>query len=499
MMLLGSGILPAQKLETRDFKETTEMTARLHDTEMIDENSGRRAALIKIYTPFPNDVLGFDLGLFQVIGRRQAGPGEVWLYVPERTQKVTVTHPKYSPVTFWLEGMEAESGKTYSISLNVEGRPVTLIASAQDAKITVDGEEQGKSPVNIHMPLGSHLVRAELGSLLFEDIITLTRDGATSFDLPMEDENLKYGDVNITVDNGAELWFQDRREGVGELHKHLRAGSYVITTKLPDHEDQTTVFSVEPGKTKSVKATAPVPHLGYLAIVTEPEHGVTVMQADTVLNLLPTMQLPVARYELEFSKRGYYPQTRRYRIGQGETVRDTVRMKRIQYVKKTTGYAGAGFMAGGRTGVTFTIGGYLANVNLEASYTLGLGRSKEVTWYDREESLILGAYDYRMDEMAVRLGYQLRFAQRFGLTPQVGFLIQKLIAKDKGYPGNGFTQTCIPIAARFSFHPVPHLGIFVTPEYALPMGEKGDVLEVFNQGGLTRGGFRATVGLTVSL
>ena len=193
----------AQKLEYRDFKATNEMKARLKDTEVIDENSGKRAALIKIYTPFQNDVLGFDAGLFQIIGRKQAGPGEVWLYVPERTQKVTISHPKYRPTVMWFDGMEAESGKTYSVILNVEGRDVALIASTPEAEISVDGEVQGKSPVNMHMPLGSHLVRAELGSLLFEDIVTLTPDGPMQFDLQMEDENLKFGDVDIEVADGA--------------------------------------------------------------------------------------------------------------------------------------------------------------------------------------------------------------------------------------------------------------------------------------------------------
>ena len=47
--------MAAQKLETRDFKATNEMTARLQDTQLIDENSGKRAALIKIYTPFQNE------------------------------------------------------------------------------------------------------------------------------------------------------------------------------------------------------------------------------------------------------------------------------------------------------------------------------------------------------------------------------------------------------------------------------------------------------------
>ena len=254
----------AQKLEYRDFKETNEATARLQGTAVTDENSGKRAALIKIYTPFPNDVLGFDGGLYQILDRRQGAPGEVWLYMPERAQKVNVSHPKYNPTTIMFDGMELEAGKTYSVILNVEGRNVALIASTPGAEITVDGEPQGKSPVNMHMPLGSHLVRAELGSLLFEDIVTLTADGGNQFTLRMEDENLKFGDVDIQVADGAELWVQDVREGVGQLHKHLKAGSYVVTAKLPDHEDQTTAFTVEAGKTKTVTATPPVAHLGYL-------------------------------------------------------------------------------------------------------------------------------------------------------------------------------------------------------------------------------------------
>lgn len=500
LALLCSLPTMAQKLEMTDFKVLeNDLKARLKGTEVIDENSGKRAALIRIYTPFPNEVLGFDAGLFQILGRKQAAPGEVWLYVPERTQKVTVTHPKYRPTVLWFEGMEAESGKTYSVVLNVEGRDVTLIASAANAEITVDGEPQGKSPVNMHMPLGSHLVRAELGSLLFEDIVTLTPDGATTFNLPMEDENLKYGDVNIAVDNGAELWFQDTREGVGSLHKHLRAGSYIVTSKLPDHEDQTTTFTVEAGKSKNVTAAAPVPHLGYMELATEPANGVTVMQADTLFTLMPTMQMPVAYYQLDFSKRGYYPQTYKFRIRRGETLRDTVRLEKIQYVKKTTGYGAVSFAASGAPSVGFTIGGYFENVNLEASYNLGLKRSNDVEWYNKTDKIYQGAYSYRMDEIAVRAGYQLRFAERFGLTPQAGFMIQRLSAKEKEYPGDGYTQSCATVGMRFSYHPVQHLGLFVTPEYGIPVSTKGDIIEVFQQGGLTRGGFKASIGLSVSL
>ena len=104
-----------------------------------------------------------------------------------------------------------------------------------------------------------------------------------------------------------------------------------------------------------------------------------------------------------------------------------------------------------------------------------------------------------MDEMAVRAGYQLRFAERFGLTPQAGFMIQRLSAKSKTEAGNGFTQPCATVGARFSYHPVQHLGIFLTPEYAIPVASKGDIVDVFKNGGLTRGGFRASIGVSVSL
>ncbi|MDE6290722.1 MAG: PEGA domain-containing protein [Muribaculaceae bacterium] len=489
----------AQKLEYRDFKETNEATARLQGTAVTDENSGKRAALIKIYTPFPNDVLGFDGGLYQILDRRQGAPGEVWLYMPERAQKVNVSHPKYNPTTIMFDGMELEAGKTYSVILNVEGRNVALIASTPGAEITVDGEPQGKSPVNMHMPLGSHLVRAELGSLLFEDIVTLTADGGNQFTLRMEDENLKFGDVDIQVADGAELWFQDVREGVGQLHKHLKAGSYVVTAKLPDHEDQTTAFTVEAGKTKTVTATPPVAHLGYLELVTEPIYGVTVMEGDSLVDLQSTMQLPVARYEYDFSKKGYYPQRLKFRIERGETLRDTIRLEKIQYVKKTTGYAAVSFAAGSSMGVGFTLGGYYENVNVELSYTLGLGRSKDVKWYDKEDKIYYNAYNYRMDEMAVRVGYQLRFAERFGLTPQAGFMIQRLSAKESRYAGNGFTQPCVTVGARFSYHPVQHVGLFITPEYGIPVSSKGDIDEVFRQGGLTKGGFKGSIGVSVSL
>ena len=253
-----------------------------------------------------------------------------------------------------------------------------------------------------------------------------------------------------------------------------------------------------------------MPHLGYLSVTTEPFAGVTVTHADSLFTLYPTMQLPVKRYDLNFTKRGYYPETRRYDIKQGETLTDTVVMRKIQYVKKTTGYASVAFTVMKRPEVTFAIGGMYENVNLEASYAVGLGRSEAVRWYDRTDQIYQGSYTYRINEFAVKAGYQLRFAERFGLTPQLGWTLQRLYSRVAGEftgagteqglrLGNGFTQSCLSIGARCAFHPIPNFAVFVTPEYAIPLGGKGDIKEVYKQGDMIRGGFRASFGISVSL
>lgn len=499
LVLFTSLSASAQKLEYWDFKVTNEPTARLQGTSLTDENSGKKAALIKIYTPFPNYVLGFDAGLFTILGRKQAGPGEVWLYVPERTQKVTVSHPNYSPIEIWFDGMEAEAGKTYTVELNVEGRNVALIASKPNAEIWVDGESQGKSPVNMRLPLGLHTVRAELGTYLYDDLINVSKDGSAHFSLQMEDESLKFGDVDIEVEGGAEIWIDDKMVGAGSVRKHLREGEYVVTTKLPDHDDKTTRITVDAGRSKYIAANPPIPHIGYIDITTEPATGVIATMADTIFQLKSHKELPVADYELNLTKKGYHPKTISFHVNRNKTYRDTVRLERIQYVKKSTGYGAVYFRGPVNSEIGIAIGGFLENVNLEASYNLGIGRSKDVEWFDRDDHVYEGSYNYRINEMAVRVGYQLRFAQRFGLTPQAGLLLMKLSANDKSDPGNGFSQSYASVGARFVYKPVQHFGFFITPEFCMPLGYKGNIEEVFDQGAFSPFGLRISIGVSVSI
>ncbi len=486
----------AQTLAIRDFEaRPQDLDAQSNTLERKDRN-GKRAAIIKIYTSLPSSELTFGGSGQGFAGQEQHGPGQVWLYVPRASQKVTISHPKYDPLTFYYP-TDIKEGSVYSMILSPEGKEVSLSASARNAEIWIDGDSIGVSPINTYIPYGTHAVRAKLGSLLFDDDILVERDGPTQFNLAMQDENLKYGDVIVDVDGGAELWFQGRREGVGRYSAHLRGDTYAIEARKADHEPATTTFRVIPGQVTHVKANSPVPHLGYLNLTTIPEHGVTVTQADTVIATDRDMQLPVANYEWTFSRRGYNPVTHRFHITRGETLQDTIVLHKIQYVPSTTLYASASFAISSKPGISLTVGGIWKGIDLSAFYTILFGETKEVNWYSTTDNIFDQATAYKVAEWGLRAGYTLRFAERFGLTPQLGFLQQRLSAKKRA--GNGFTINCTSIGARLAWHPVPHLSFFITPEYAIPLGDKGDIAKVCSLAGLTRGGFHAYVGISVNL
>lgn len=178
-LLLLLAMLPsyavAAGLVVRDFKMLpTDQTAINRETMRKDQN-GRTAALIKIYTNLnPADVF-FDNGVLGIVARENK-PGQIWLYLPARSQKIQITDPKYSPLQYYFEE-EIVAGKTYSMQLTVEGKEVTLTASVHQAPIIVDGDSLGLSPVNAYLSYGDHRVTAERGSMLFEGNIHVSPDG----------------------------------------------------------------------------------------------------------------------------------------------------------------------------------------------------------------------------------------------------------------------------------------------------------------------------------
>ncbi|MDE5555721.1 MAG: hypothetical protein K2J10_11150, partial [Muribaculaceae bacterium] len=248
----------AADLVVRDFKMLpTDQTAINRETMRKDPTNGRTAALIKIYTRLNPADINFDNGLMGIVAREIKPGGQIWLYIPARSQKILITDPKYTPYTYHFEE-EIVAGKTYSMQLSVEGKDVTLTANVHRAPIYVDGDSVGVSPVTTYLSYGDHRVFAQQGSMLYEGNIYVSHDSPNRVELPMEDENLKYGDVNVTVPDRAEIWFEGNRVGLGEWHTRLRAGTYSVELRKPNCESTVENFTVTAGQSSDIKAKAPL-------------------------------------------------------------------------------------------------------------------------------------------------------------------------------------------------------------------------------------------------
>ncbi len=496
LMILLIAMLPsyagAASLVVRDFKMLpTDQTAINRETMRKDQN-GRTAALIKIYTNLNPSDLFFDNGVMGIVARDNK-PGQIWLYIPARSQKIQITDPKYTPLTYHFEE-EIVAGKTYSMQLTVEGKEVTLTASVHQAPITVDGDSIGLSPVNVYLSYGDHRVTAERGSMLFEGNVHVAPDGPSRFELPMEDENLKYGDIAVTVPDKAEIWFEGKRVGLGEWRSRLRAGSYSIELRKPNCETTVENFTVAPGRTTDLKAKAPVAYRGYLSVEVRPALGAQIFHADTLVaeNRLGR-QLNVGDYSYTFRRKGYLPVTRSFRVVRNEETTDTVFMQRVQYVRANSFYAAIGATYADIPGVTARIGATFANFGLELGYTIGLTKSSDVYWFQDDTNYYDSTCQYTSDAFTAKLGYQFSFIQRFGIMPQLGYLGQRLRG---GTRGNGAMCHNLSVGARCIFNPVPVVGIFLTPEYAIPVSVNELYDKIAAPAGLTKGGFYVTAGLS---
>lgn len=493
-LTVALALYPANMI-VRNFQAApTDQTALNRETKRTDQN-GKNAALIKIFTNLKPEETYFDNGVMGIVAQ-ESKPGQIWLYIPQRSQKLKITNSKHEPVDFFFPE-EIGAGKTYVMDLTVEGREVTLTANIPRAPIWVDGEEIGLSPQNIYLPYGDHHVKAEKGSMLYEGVISVTKEGPQRFELLMEDENRKYSDVTVRVPGNAEIWFLGELAGKGEWRSRLLGGDYSVELRKEGYVSRTERFEAKAGSPTIVDMRPLSPLTGMLDITVMPQGNARILNGDSLMavNRLEK-RVAVGRYTYNFEKKGYIPVSRSFNVRADEVTADTVSMQRVQYIRPNSLFFGAGFTYANPIGVTAHLGATVSNVMFEAGVTVGLGKSDELYWFESATGLYDGKCTYTVDEGYFKLGYQFSVVRRLGFTPQVGWVGQRLRG---GTHGNGAMCHNVSIGLRCILNPAPAIGIFVTPEYAVPV-KSGNVFdEVTAHSNITKGGFKATVGISFNV
>ena len=94
-----------------------DLTANIYGTSRFDQNFRKNAALIKIETTQKGFV--FEGGSLGFVGDPEYKTGEVWVYVPEGTKKITIQHAELGVIRDYYYPTPIQSGKTYRMKLNL--------------------------------------------------------------------------------------------------------------------------------------------------------------------------------------------------------------------------------------------------------------------------------------------------------------------------------------------------------------------------------------------
>ena len=494
--LLCSISLYGQNMKVVQFDElTNDLTANRYGTSKTDEN-GETAALVKIVTPETG--FTFDGGSLGIVAVEQKA-GEIWLYVPRRAQRLTISHSAFGVLRNYAYPVPIEGAKTYEMLLDIgTGVYATITTPVAKSEIYIDNEYAGTAPIyNKYLNYGKHTVHAVNGKIegTVEQYVTPDKK-SLSIDVEMQDMSHLYGDVRVLVDNNADIFFLGKRVASGLWDTQLKEGSYVVETRKANYEDSKTSFTVKRGERQTVNAIAPSPYTGYLSVYTRPQAVSAIDEHGRYIDLSEHTPLLIGSHQFQFQKKGYVSQNREYSIERNKVVRDTVELQPIQYFKPFAFYFGLGYSLRSLSGLTALAGATYHHHDIQLSYTFGLSQSDEVNIYDTGWNF-LSRQRYKMNSLAIRYGYQIELTRKMSIVPQVGFMqssVSSDVVEGSETFADGASCKCVTIGVKLVAVPMKHVYVFAAPEIGIAAGKDASLDQVSSQANFSLGGFGLTIG-----
>lgn len=503
-MLMAQLRVDGFELLSNDLTAMTRGMSSLKPNGLVTDQNGEVAALIKIVTPMTG--FNFDGGQLGIVGTEQH-EGEIWLFVPRYSLKLTITHRHFGELREYVYPVTVEGGRTYRMLLNTGGGRFVNIntTGADSANISIDGKAVGQSPIYNHfMNDGIYVVSGVRDRFEGTDTLYVSSgNGPLHYSLRLTDQIAHFGNVEINVaDPHADIYYQGKRVGAGQWRTMLKEGYHEVLTRKKDCNDAVTRFQVVAQQQNDVQADLPVPYTGQVFLFTRPRNVVATYDNNQPIDLTETRVLPVGKHQFQFTRKGWVTQDLELEVLKDQLTTDTIQLEAINYLKsKWAFYFGAGYTLQGLSGLTGYVGAVYQHVDLQLSYTLGMSSSKDVYNYNKEYELLSGN-TYKMNAFAARLGYQLRLIPRLGITPQVGFMQQMLtstVSRGTGKYADGAKASSLTLGAKILAVPAHRVYLFLTPEYALEMSKDATFDKAAQAADFQPGGFSISAGVLINI
>lgn len=263
---LCSGVLSAQNISVKSFRLLeTDLTANTAGTMKRDQNN-EVSALIKVVTTETG--FAFDGGMLGIVGAEQR-TGEIWVYVPQKSRKITLSHQKLGVLRDYYYPVPVEAGRTYEMVLttgkvttivqeSAGGQYLVMTVTPANAEVSIDDVpvEVADGVVSILLKYGKHTYR--VSAALHEPTMGQFEIGNAKKELSVALQPA-YGILQIDSDPaGAEVYIDGDYQPAGTTpftSKWLSPGKHTLQFKMPVYKTRTMEVAVPGnGATQSVEA-----------------------------------------------------------------------------------------------------------------------------------------------------------------------------------------------------------------------------------------------------
>lgn len=263
---LYSGVLSAQNISVKSFRLLeTDLTANTAGTMKRDQNN-EVSALIKVVTTKTG--FAFDGGMLGIVGTEQR-TGEIWVYVPQKSRKITLSHQKLGVLRDYYYPVPVEAGRTYEMVLttgkvttivqeSAGGQYLVMTVTPANAEVSIDDVpvEVADGVVSTLLKYGKHTYR--VSAALHEPTMGQFEIGNAKKELSVALQPA-YGILQIDSDPaGAEVYIDGDYQPAGTTpftSKWLSPGKHTLQFKMPVYKTRTMEVAVPGnGATQSVEA-----------------------------------------------------------------------------------------------------------------------------------------------------------------------------------------------------------------------------------------------------
>lgn len=367
-------------------------------------------------------------------------------------------------------------GETTKISPKLESDfAQTTISVDGNAEILIDGQFKGYGSWTGPLKTGEYtIICRKANHRESSRMITIKPNESETFTIPAPKPIT--GNIYISSrPSGATIYIDGETKGTTpSLLQEALIGRHKVQLRLANHKTENRDVVIKENETLDLDIT--LSDMAHMTIDSKPSNATLYINNHEVGTTPYSADMASGDYDILIKKRKYKDYSQRVHLD-SSTPTKSIKLNR-QYLFPNSFYIQPTFQIGSFMAAGGQIGGYISNVNIEASYLYGMDESEMIYWNATLSDAKPCGYTYRASAIGVKLGYGIIIGTRMRITPQAGIEIVQLSSSDSYNLDTSFDASetyavSSSISAKFECAIANNFGFYLSPEYTFAV-KKGN-------------------------